>query len=100
MKDDEEEDWYKLLHPKAKGKIWYDKNVLATPEWQSITSQYKRKNPICQICGDERSTESHHTTYKMGLFNKGILLALCHKCHTNLHHEEEIKRLLAERRKK
>jgi len=47
----------------------------------------KRANYLCQNCG-RRATQVHHLTY-VGVFDEAPsdLVALCERCHADLHHK-------------
>jgi 5-methylcytosine-specific restriction endonuclease McrA len=63
---------------------WY----LASPYWKVRRREaLKRANWMCQDCG-QRATQVHHLTY-VGVFNESPtdLVALCDRCHADLHHK-------------
>jgi 5-methylcytosine-specific restriction endonuclease McrA len=63
---------------------WY----LASPYWKvRRRAALKRANYLCQNCG-QRATQVHHLTY-VGVFNESPsdLVALCDRCHADLHHK-------------
>src|SRR6516165_10850200 len=60
------------------------------PCWSSscrLGGVVKRANHLCQNCG-QRATQVHHLTY-VGVFNESPsdLVALCDRCHADLHHK-------------
>ena len=48
----------------------------------------KRANYLCQNNCGQRATQVHHLTY-VGVFNESPsdLVALCERCHADLHHK-------------
>jgi 5-methylcytosine-specific restriction endonuclease McrA len=63
---------------------WY----LASPHWKvRRRAALKRANYLCQNCG-QRATQVHHLTY-VGVFKESPsdLVALCDRCHADLHHK-------------
>lgn len=61
--------------------------------WKEVAKAVKREAGYkCEICGDTKRLEVHHTTYE----HKGEeylypedLQCLCHKCHSEVHKKEE-----------
>ena len=76
-------------HPKII-RDFYDSGA-----WRKASTAYlKSRRYICEVCGDV-ATETHHkdritpTMIKSGrtdlLYGEDNLLAVCHRCHTDLH---------------
>ena len=64
------------------------KDYLYSPEWKAITKAMKQMYPVCQICGEPESLETHHNNYPpRGTESPQDLIVLCHKCHTIYHRE-------------
>lgn len=62
------------------------KDYINSNEWKDKSRLFLRKNPTCQICLKYRSEDVHHLTYKnLGNEQKGDLMALCTRCHRNIH---------------
>lgn len=62
------------------------KDYINSDEWKEKSRLFLRKNPTCQICLKYRSEDVHHLTYKnLGNEQKGELMALCTRCHKNIH---------------
>lgn len=62
------------------------KDYINSDEWKNKSKLFLRKNPTCQICLKYRSEDVHHLTYKnLGNEQKGDLMALCTRCHRNIH---------------
>lgn len=62
------------------------KDYINSDEWKEKSKLFLRKNPTCQICLKYRSEDVHHLTYKnLGNEQKGDLMALCTRCHRNIH---------------
>lgn len=62
------------------------KDYINSDEWKEKSKLFLRKNPTCQICLKYRSEDAHHLTYKnLGNEQKGELMALCTRCHKNIH---------------
>src|SRR5574344_308004 len=62
------------------------KDYINSDEWKNKSKLFLRKNPTCQICLKYRSEDVHHLTYKnLGNEQKGELMALCTRCHRNIH---------------
>lgn len=62
------------------------KDYINSNEWKEKSRLFLRKNPTCQICLKYRSEDAHHLTYKnLGNEQKGDLMALCTRCHRNIH---------------
>lgn len=62
------------------------KDYINSDEWKYKSGLFLRKNPTCQICLKYRSENAHHLTYKnLGNEQKGDLMALCTRCHKNIH---------------
>lgn len=62
------------------------KDYINSDEWKNKSKLFLRKNPTCQICLKYRSEDAHHLTYKnLGNEQKGDLMALCTRCHRNIH---------------
>jgi 5-methylcytosine-specific restriction endonuclease McrA len=63
-----------------------------TPEWQRIRAAVLRRNPICQGCGINRSTQAHHLTYetynRLGITMLFELVAVCEDCHRLIHQQQ------------
>jgi 5-methylcytosine-specific restriction endonuclease McrA len=65
--------------------LWY----LASPYWQVVRkAALTRANYMCQNHCGQRATQVHHVTY-VRLFNElpNDLVALCDRCHADLHHK-------------
>ena len=62
------------------------KDYINSDEWKEKSKLFLRKNPTCQICLKYRAEDVHHLTYKnLGNEQKGELMALCSRCHRNIH---------------
>lgn len=62
------------------------KDYINSNEWEDKSKLFLRKNPTCQICLKYRSEDVHHLTYKnLGNEQKNELMALCTRCHHNIH---------------
>jgi 5-methylcytosine-specific restriction endonuclease McrA len=62
------------------------REYLLTPHWKQLSSEYKAKFPICEVCRHNPSTQVHHKTYKR-LFHEQYwdLIAICESCHRKKH---------------
>lgn len=75
------------------------KNIYNTHRWRTMRLNYLMRNPICEKCKKELSTEVHHKTpissagddlqlmYKLG-FDIKNLMALCNNCHKEIHYNK------------
>ena len=75
-----------------------------TKEWKELTKYFKMLHPICEECGKEAATQSHHIVspflskwseeerLKL-LLDINNLQALCATCHTNKHVKRKKKKL-------
>jgi hypothetical protein len=84
-----------LLHPKTKGRIWYEA-YLHTDHWKKLTAEYKLKFKFCCRCGDPVQV-THHKRYNAYNEKEEDLAPYCWECHRIIEAE---KRLLAERGKR
>lgn len=75
--------------------------IYNSPIWKGLRLQRLAAHPICEICGKEFATEVHHIKPFMkyyGLerlqvaYDSDNLIALCEKCHHNLHNEDRKRR--------
>lgn len=91
----------KLNPPKSKSKSknLIHKLVYNTLQWRELRIQILMNNPFCQVCNNEFAIEVHHIIpisqgknkfqmVSLGL-NEKNLLAVCPKCHKEVH--EQIK---------
>jgi hypothetical protein len=65
------------------------KRALELRRYYELRQGFLTDYPICQGCGRNRSTEVHHTKGRYGrrLNQMEYWLALCHWCHSKLHHQ-------------
>jgi 5-methylcytosine-specific restriction endonuclease McrA len=64
---------------------------MQSPEWRSRRSLYfETHERRCKACGDAGSIQLHHKTYaRLGEERDQDLVALCRRCHLNLHREQK-----------
>jgi 5-methylcytosine-specific restriction endonuclease McrA len=62
------------------------KEYLLSNQWKKKRNIILTKNPICEICKINKSTEVHHKTYKH-IFREKLseLTAICRDCHRSEH---------------
>lgn len=88
----------KKRKPKVGKQKFISSKIYSTRRWQELRQSVLMQHPICQICNQELATEVHHnppistgkTNEEMLDIGFGItsqLLALCHKCHEDLHNK-------------
>jgi 5-methylcytosine-specific restriction endonuclease McrA len=53
-----------------------------------LRAPFMENNPVCQICGVEKSTDVHHRKYRYGplLYDQQWWMAVCRSCHKNKIH--------------
>ena len=61
---------------------YYRRQGYMLPDWSTISAEIVRENPICQICEQEPSVETHHKVPRRygGSDDRSNLLAVCHSC--------------------
>lgn len=87
-----------VRHGKAK-EIW--QNIYNTSEWRKLRQAYIISHPLCERCLERNiiapATEVHHitpistATNEMEMkdlgYNENNLMALCEKCHHEIHNK-------------
>ena len=90
----------KHYHKKEKAKLIYD-NVYNTTEWRKLRKAYLMQHPLCEKCLENDvitvATQVHHVTpistanSILGMKELGYcvtnLMALCDKCHQDIHNK-------------
>ena len=91
------------------------KTLIQSTRWRKLRNKYLQEHPQCELCG-QLASEVHHREPLMKFrsnlqemesmcFNPDNLIAVCHKCHIDLHKElgkyshkkQDIKNLTKER---
>lgn len=71
-----------------------EKDYYSLSVWKSISQEMRKKYPVCQLCGKNKSTEVHHIFPFMHqfedireevFFDKDNLICLCTDCHHQVH---------------
>lgn len=69
---------------KRKGLTY--KQYLKSKHWNKISTKYKTKFPICEVCKKSKSTQVHHNHYEnIGKEKYWDLIAICNDCHKTKH---------------
>jgi len=60
-------------------------------EYGKLREQYLAENTICEVCGQEPSTEIHHKSGRWQKTNDvSLFMAVSRKCHNRIHFGEQI----------
>lgn len=80
--------------PQSRIKTESEKEKERKAKYRPIAIQYKLDNPICQICNKRKTTDVHHKAGRIGclLFEVSLFMALCRKCHREVHDNPKIAR--------
>lgn len=80
--------WNPQRKPWTMAKDKANRDVYDNPRWRKIALRHKAENPICQVCQENPSEETHHVKP----INEGgdpyqwdNLLSLCTRCHIEQH---------------
>jgi hypothetical protein len=64
---------------------------LNSPEWRDLRQRVmERAGNLCEGCHRRQATEVHHLTYER--FKREMmfdLVAVCRRCHAQIHHKSE-----------
>lgn len=52
--------------------------------WQEVSTQIKKRDKCCQMCGSTTNLRAHHLSY-CDFYNPDYLITLCDKCHSQVH---------------
>lgn len=52
--------------------------------WQSVSQFVKKRDGCCQMCHSKENLKAHHLSYE-DFYNPDNLIALCDKCHSQVH---------------
>lgn len=74
---------------------WWERynEYLLSDQWKSIRAKVlARANNTCEGCGDRPAAQVHHLTYDH-VFDEFLfeLVAVCDRCHTRIHEDEDHK---------
>ena len=63
-----------------------------TKEWRDLSKRMLERYPVCQVCGENYSTDVHHrfpvADYPDMALDEDNLLCLCKSCHARITDEE------------
>jgi len=67
------------------------KDQLKDKRWIDLAKKIKKRDKVCQMCGETKNLEVHHTFYIHGLmpweYDEMYLITLCRECHERERHD-------------
>ncbi|MCY4554379.1 MAG: hypothetical protein OXC79_11970 [Candidatus Poribacteria bacterium] len=87
-----------VRYDKTEARKWWEdqySRYLQSPTWKAKRQKVmKRANHICEGCLEQKATQVHHLTYeRVGCEMLFDLVAICDRCHSNCHPQNNNKEM-------